>query len=160
MMYRAPWAITVTPIFRWRSGERFNITSGLDTNGDVIFTERPAFATELSKPGVVVTRFGAFDLNPAPGQSLIPRNFGEAPGQFQANVRVSKLFGFGTVAGAASGAAPEKRFFLMATVQVTNLFNSANQGPYIGNLSSPLFGVSNTSGGPARRIEMQLRFSF
>jgi len=160
MMYRAPWAITVTPIFRWRSGERFNITSGLDTNGDVIFTERPAFATELSKPGVVVTRFGAFDLNPAPGQPLIPRNFGEAPGQFQANVRVSKLFGFGTVAGAASGSPPEKRFFLMATVQATNLFNSANQGPYIGNLSSPLFGASNTSGGPARRIEMQLRFSF
>jgi len=160
MMYRAPWAITVTPIFRWRSGERFNITSGLDTNGDVIFTERPAFATELNKPGVVVTRFGAFDLNPAPGQSLIPRNFGEAPGQFQANVRVSKLFGFGTVAGAANGSPPEKRFFLMATIQATNLFNSANQGPYIGNLSSPLFGLSNTSGGPARRIEAQLRFSF
>ena len=159
MMYRAPWAITVTPIFKFRSGERFNITTGLDTNGDVIFTERPAFATDLSRPGVVVTRFGAFDLNPAPSQVLIPRNLGEAPGQFQANLRVSKLFGFGTAKGAKPGSA-DKRVFLMATVQATNLFNSANQGPFIGNLSSPLFGSSNTSGGPARRVEFQLRFSF
>jgi len=161
MMYRAPWAITVTPIFRWRSAERFNITTGLDTNGDAIFTERPAFATDPSKPGVVVTRFGAFDLNPAPGQSLIPRNLGIAPGQFQANVRVSKLFGFGTVprAPGASGP-PDKRLYLLATVQATNLFNSANEGPYIGNLSSPLFDRSNSSGGPARRVELQLRFSF
>ena len=161
MMYRAPWAVTVTPIFRWRSGERFNITTGLDTNGDAIFTERPAFATDLSKPGVVVTRFGAFDLNPAPGQSLIPRNLGIAPGQFQANLRVSKLFGFGTVARAAGASGPpEKRLFLLFTVQATNLFNSTNQGPYIGNLSSELFDHANSSGGPARRIEFQLRFSF
>jgi hypothetical protein len=159
MMYRAPWAITVTPIFRFRSAERFNITTGLDTNGDAIFTERPAFATDLSKPDVVVTRFGAFDLNAPPGQSLIPRNLGKAPGQFQANLRVSKLFGFGTVARAGSGP-PDKRFFLLFTEQATNLFNSANQGPYIGNLSSPLFDSSNISGGPARRVELQLRFSF
>jgi hypothetical protein len=159
MMYRAPWAITVTPIFRFRSAERFNITTGLDTNGDAIFTERPAFATDLSKPDVVVTRFGAFDLNAPPGQSLIPRNLGKAPGQFQANLRVSKLFGFGPVARAGSGP-PDKRFFLLFTVQATNLFNSANQGPYIGNLSSPLFDSSNISGGPARRVELQLRFSF
>lgn len=162
MMYRAPWAITVTPIFRWRSAERFNITTGLDTNGDAIFTERPAFATDPSKPGVVVTRFGAFDLNPAPGQSLIPRNLGMAPGQFQANLRVSKLFGFGTIPrapGAQSGPA-EKRLFLLLSLQATNLFNSTNQGAYIGNLSSLLFDRSNSSGGPARRVEMQLRFSF
>jgi hypothetical protein len=159
MMYRAPWAITVTPIFRWRSAERFNITTGLDTNGDAIFTERPAFATDLTKPGVVLTRFGAFDLNPAQGQALIPRNLGIAPGQFQANLRVSKLFGFGTVAGAPS-APPDKRFFLLFTVQATNLFNSTNQGGFIGNLSSPLFDRANSSGGPARRVELQLRFSF
>jgi len=159
MQYRGPWAITVTPIFRFRSAERFNITTGLDTNGDVIFAERPAFATDLSKPSVVVTRFGAFDLLPAPGQTLIPRNLGIAPGQFQTNLRVSKLFGIGRVPGAKPDA-PDRRFFLLATVATTNLFNSANQGPYIGNLSSELFGTSNISGGPARRIEFQLRFSF
>lgn len=159
MQYRAPWAVTITPVFRFRSAERFNITTGLDTNGDVIFTERPAFATDLNKPGVVVTKFGAFDLLPAPGQALIPRNLGEAPGQFQANLRVSKLFGIGRVPGAKPDA-PDRRFFLLATIATTNLFNSANLGPYIGNLSSPLFGTSNTSGGTARRIEAQLRFSF
>lgn len=166
MQYRAPWAITVTPMAKFYSAASFNITTGLDTNGDAVFTERPALATDFNKPGVVITRFGAFDPNPEPGQALIPRNFGISPGQFQANVRVSKLFGFGTVGGAQAGpagakAAPaEKRFYMLFSLQVTNLFNSTNPGPYIGNLSSPLFGLSNSSGGPARRIEMQLRFSF
>lgn len=162
LLYRAPWAITVTPTFRFHSADRFNITTGFDTNGDAVFTERPAFATDLNKPGVVVTRFGAFDPNPDPGQALIPRNFGTTPGQFQANVRVSKLFGFGTIKAAPSAkAAPEeKRFYLLFSLQVTNLFNSTNLGPFTGNLSSPLFGLSNSSGGTARRLEMQLRFSF
>ena len=65
-----------------RSGQPFNITTGRDNNGDTVFTDRPAFATDLAKPGVVVTRFGAFDPNPAPGQAIIPRNYGEGPGLF------------------------------------------------------------------------------
>ena len=34
------------------SGTPFNITTGRDTNGDTFFSERPAFATDLTKPGV------------------------------------------------------------------------------------------------------------
>lgn len=37
------------------SGPPFNITTGRDTNGDTTFSERPAFATDLNKPGVVMT---------------------------------------------------------------------------------------------------------
>jgi hypothetical protein len=77
------------------SGPPFNITTGRDTNGDTFFTERPALATDLNKPGVVVTPLGAFDPNPAPGQQIIPRNFGQGPGFVSLNFGVSKTIKFG-----------------------------------------------------------------
>ena len=91
----APWGLRLNPLVMITSGRPFNITTGRDTNGDSLFTERPAFATDLTKPGVIVTRFGAFDPNPAPGQELIPRNFGDGPSFFNVNLGLSKTFGFG-----------------------------------------------------------------
>jgi Carboxypeptidase regulatory-like domain len=91
----APWGLRLNPLVIWTSGRPFNITTGRDTNGDSLFTERPVFATDLTKPGVIVTRFGAFDPNPAPGQELIPRNYGEGPSFFTVNLGLSRTFGFG-----------------------------------------------------------------
>jgi hypothetical protein len=99
-----PWGIRLNPLVTINSGRPFNITTGRDTNGDTLFTERPAFATDLSKPGVVITRFGAFDPNPEPGQELIPRNFGTGPSFFTVNLRASKTFSFGEAPSAATGA--------------------------------------------------------
>jgi hypothetical protein len=99
-----PWGIRLNPLVTINSGRPFNITTGRDTNGDTLFTERPAFATDLSKPGVVITRFGAFDPNPLPGQELIPRNFGTGPSFFTVNLRTSKTFSFGEAPSAATGA--------------------------------------------------------
>jgi Carboxypeptidase regulatory-like domain len=106
-----PWyKLTLNPFIVATSGRPFNITTGRDTNGDRLFTERPAFATDLSRPSVVVTRYGAFDLNPLPGQQIIPRNYGEGPAFFSVNLRVSRTWSFGDVpernassAGAGSG---------------------------------------------------------
>ena len=101
-----PWGIRLNPYIIAQSGVPFNITIGRDANGDTLFTERPAFATDLTKPGVVVTRFGAFDPNPEPGQQIIPRNFGTGPSFFTVNLRASKTWGFGgerTVTGNAGG---------------------------------------------------------
>jgi uncharacterized membrane protein YgcG len=98
-----PWDIRLNPMITAYSGRPFNITTGRDTNGDTLFTERPAFANDLSKPGVVITPFGAFDPNPAAGQPLIPRNFGNGPTFFSVNLRASKTFGFGAVSGAKTG---------------------------------------------------------
>jgi hypothetical protein len=91
----APWGLRLNPLVMLTSGRPFNITTGRDTNGDSLFTERPAFATDLTKPGVIVTRFGAFDPNPAPGQELIPRNYGDGPAFFNVNLGLSRTFGFG-----------------------------------------------------------------
>jgi hypothetical protein len=94
-----PWGVSLSPFITANSGRPFNITTGRDTNGDTLFTERPAFATDPTKPGVIVTRFGTFDPNPAAGQTIIPRNFGTGPSFFSVNLRVSKSFGFGEVRG-------------------------------------------------------------
>jgi hypothetical protein len=100
--YRAPWGISLNPFLIISSGTPFNITVGRDLNGDTLFTERPAFATDLTKPGVIVTSFGAFDPNPTAGSVIIPRNYGRGPGSLTANLRVSKTWGFGSERRAAA----------------------------------------------------------
>ncbi|HEX8142922.1 MAG TPA: carboxypeptidase regulatory-like domain-containing protein [Pyrinomonadaceae bacterium] len=104
--FNLPWyKISLNPFILATSGRPFNITTGRDTNGDRLFTERPAFATDLSRPSVVQTRYGAFDLDPLPGQQIIPRNYGEGPGFFSVNVRVSRTWSFGELPSGATSSA-------------------------------------------------------
>ena len=77
------------------SGPPFNITIGRDTNGDTAFSERPAFATDPNKPGVVMTPYGLLDPNPTPDEKIIPRNFAQGPTFLSVNVGASKTFKFG-----------------------------------------------------------------
>jgi len=88
------WNLRFSPFIIARSGSPFDITTGRDDNGDSVFTDRPAFAT-ASTPGAVVTPFGIFNPNPVPGTALIPRNYGDGPGYFSVNLRLSQTFGFG-----------------------------------------------------------------
>ncbi len=97
-----PWDIRMSPFVILNSGRPFNITTGRDTNGDALFTERPALATDLSKPGLITTRFGVFDPNPTLGQPIITRNFATGPSFFVVNLRLSRTFGFGEEAGSSA----------------------------------------------------------
>jgi hypothetical protein len=90
-----PHGFRVSPFMVANSGAPFNIILGQDLNGDSIFNDRPAFATDLSRPSVVQTGFGAFDTAPNPGQTIVPMNFGTSPAQFTLNMRVSKTIGLG-----------------------------------------------------------------
>jgi hypothetical protein len=112
----APWGIRLNPFITAFSGRPFNITTGLDNNGDTQFNDRPAFADSLS-PNCVPnsigcdvkdTPFGKFDIRPKPGQTIIPRNFGQATSFFSVNTRISKTIGLGGSsrrgAAAANGA--------------------------------------------------------
>jgi hypothetical protein len=95
--------LNLNPFIIGSTGQPFNITTGRDTNGDGLFTERPAFATSATDPlDLRRTRFGDFDLNPAPGQPLIPRNYGTGPKFFSVNLGVSRTFGFGEAPKAAA----------------------------------------------------------
>jgi hypothetical protein len=90
-----PWGIRLNPFITANGGRPFNITSGRDTNGDALFTERPAFANDLSRPGIKITKYGNFDPNPTGNQEIIPRNYGRGPAFFAFNLRISRTFGFG-----------------------------------------------------------------
>ena len=226
--FRARWGISLNPFVIITSGQPFNITIGRDMNGDTLFTDRPALATDLTKPGIIITKFGAFDPNPLPGTAIIQRNYGSGPGALTTNLRVSKTWGFGGERRAATTQTPgqgnrggdrggggvprgvfgggpggggarggggaggggarggggggfgggdsAKRYNLTFSVNFQNILNHANLGRPIGNLSSSLFGLSNSSGGgfggagggrggggstPYNRlIDAQIRFTF
>jgi hypothetical protein len=162
-MYQAPWGFRLSPLLVATSGRAFNITTGSDLNGDTLFTDRPAFATDLTSPSVRITPFGVFDVAPLQGQSLIPRNYGEGPGLLSTNLRLAKSFKLGQeVKG--------KRDPMEITITALsrNVLNHPNVALPNGNLSSPVFGQSTAlvagGGGSSasgnRRIEFQLRLSF
>lgn len=39
-----PWRVSLNPFVSWNAGRPFNITRGVDLNGDGLFTERPTLA--------------------------------------------------------------------------------------------------------------------
>jgi hypothetical protein len=160
---KGPLGLQFSPFLVAASGLPYDVEIGSDLNGDTIANERPAFATDLSRPSVVTTRFGAFDTNPMPAQTLVPRNYLTGSGMWNLNARLGHTFGFGKATAAKS--ATERRYTLNVNVDVNNLFNHVNQGSYVGNLSSPLFGQStnlylfrDTSNN--RRVQFGTQFSF
>ena len=157
---KGPLGLQISPFVIVRSGLPFNITTGRDANGDSLFTDRPALATDLSKHGVVVTRSGAFDPNPSAGTPIIPRNFGSGPAYSTLSLRVSRDFSFGRLTMPLQ---TERQYKLRLSVSVRNLLNTVNPGLPIGNLASPLFGLSNSiaySSGPDRQAGNNRSFDF
>ena len=104
------WKVVLNPFVIANTGPGFNITTGQDRNLDRQFNERPSFAApnaDCSAVNIRCTRFGNFNLTPLPGEKIIPRNFGQAPGSFVANLRISRTFAFGTInRGNAAAARP------------------------------------------------------
>jgi len=101
------WKLVFAPFLTASSAPPFNITTGIDSNLDRVYTERPSFApagANCASLFIRCTKYGNFNLVPAPGETIIPRNFGQASGSFTANLRITRTFGFGDVhrAGAAS----------------------------------------------------------
>jgi hypothetical protein len=167
----APGGFQFSPSIVARSGTPYNITSGRDTNGDTLLTERPALAVHLNSPGTVITRFGALDPNPTPSEEIMARNYGRAPGYFTVNVRLSRVFGFGPSKSAGSkpaAAGAEKPYTLTLLVSARNLLNRVNPATPVGSLTSPFFGSSTSladtyapaPGAGNRRIEVQSRLKF
>ncbi len=174
--YEAPFGISLRPFISFRSGIPFNITTGTDSNGDTLFTDRPAFASSLSEPGIIITRFGAFDPTPETGDKIIPRNYGRGPEFFIVNLTLGKEFGFGggkkkTSEQAQSDDDEESPYKIEFAMRIRNIFNRTNGGTPVGNLRSSFFGesVSLASGygfgggrqtGGNRQIRFEVQFSF
>lgn len=101
------WQVSLNPFILATSGRPFNITTGQDSNFDRLFIERPSFAPEgvdCNNPpaNIICTPFGNFNRSPGPGDETIPRNFGQSPGFFSVNLRVSKTWSFGSMPGSTA----------------------------------------------------------
>jgi hypothetical protein len=169
---RLPWRFSISPFLMIRSSQPFNITLGDDINGDTQFNDRPTFATDLTRPSVVHTKWGVFDTDPLPGQKIIPINHGTGPGVFIVNLRLSRAFNFGPAipeppappeaATASKDAKPaavtpspsakpaakpekkeiERRYTWGFGIAAQNILNHPSYAPPVGVLSSSLFGQS------------------
>lgn len=189
-----PYGLSFSPFLVLTSGYPYNVTVGKDLNGDSIFNDRPAFASTLCST-CVQTSLGIFNVAPAFDQAVVPINYLTGPGQFSMNVRLSKTFGFGKEVeggggmgggyhrhdrgglggrglssgggGPRFGSSSDRRFQLEMGVMAHNVFNKVNLGTPIGNITSPLFGQSNSLAGgffnnqsANRMIDLFMRFSF
>src|SRR5467141_805254 len=98
-----PYAFRLSPFMTATSGTPFNVTTSQDPFGDSLFNQRAAFAVcPSTSPTVKQTGYGCFDLNPQPGEKIVPINFLTGPGRFTFNLRLSKSFGFGKKAESAN----------------------------------------------------------
>jgi len=168
---RAPWNVTnrffggasfllprgfsIESFLIARGGRNFNITTGADNNGDTIYNDRPAFATDLTRPSVVRTALGNFDTDPLPSQTIVPRNYGNGPSYISLQLSVSKGFKFGprppapppdpaAKPGSPPPGKPDPPFEFGFSAEGQNIFNRVNAGVPIGIVTSDLFGKSNS----------------
>lgn len=156
-----PKSINLDLYFVYRSGLRFNITTGEDLNGDGYYDERPGFASDLNKPAIVFTKYGVFDPNSS--SNVIPRNLGRGPNFMEFNLILTKSFKL-----FVDEKSKKAKARLRINAHVNNLFNTNNLGNPIGNISSPNFLRSINSGSlegtgrfsEPRSIDFVATFSF
>ncbi len=144
---RLPWDVYLTTTVNFTSGDMYSITTGRDDNRDGEFTDRPAVASDLTRPGVVITDFGAFDPHPIPGQAIITRNSETGPNFRSWGFNLSKAF---QLAG-------NSRVSIFANL--SNAFNMTNLGTPSGTLTSRNFGLSTSASSP-RRVQAGMRYQF
>lgn len=164
-----PWKFELSPLIIATSGTPFNITTGIDSNGDSIFAERPTYASlnktclrlNLSLPFCNLNNFQS-----DPEKTVIPRNFGRSSGFFTVNLNMNRAFTFGGTSGKARQQNKnkiDKPYKIVLGMQIANLFNKNNRGLPISNLSSSRFGQSNSTVSVgnsvgSRKIDLQIRF--
>jgi len=147
----------------------YNVTTGLDANGDTIFNDRPAGVSRNSARGAsqwtANVRFNKsiglggpasgppnMPLPPPPppppgGGAMAQRVGGGGPGPG----------GDGPQMVVMEGGAAKYRLDLFVNIQ--NAFNNVNYNAFIGNQLSPFFGTP-TSAMPPRRIELGFSLGF
>jgi hypothetical protein len=176
--WQLPLGLSVNAFLSASAGAPFNITTGTDLNGDTLYNDRPAFATDLTRSSVVQTRYGNFDTQPLPQAKIIPINYGMGPAFVDLDFGMEKRFMFGPRPAAPAPepgaplpkgpiARPDPRYALAFSFDAENILNHVNDGQPVGILSSPQFGQSislnggfGNSAAATRTISLHTTFSF
>jgi hypothetical protein len=125
--------VTATLSLAANTGTPYTITSGLDTNGDGIFNDRPAG---------------------------VSRNSVRGSGQYALSANISYALGLGTrppAAGEKGG--PQPRVRLSWTFSASNLTNHANYTGFSGVMTSPFF-LQPTAVQNPRKIDIGMTCGF
>ncbi len=93
--FNIPWGISLSPFIIANTGRPFNITRGLDLNGDALFNERPTFGDLAARCRELGLTASYCDVSGEDPNAILPRNYGEGPKFFSVNLRVGRNFGFG-----------------------------------------------------------------
>jgi hypothetical protein len=144
---RLPGKVEMTVLSARIAGNSFDLTTGMDNNGDGILNDRPAVAAALT-PGAIASPYGF--LNPLAINGDLPRNWGKLPPSFLLDSSVSRRFALSKRESSPS---------LTITLRGTNLTNHLNVNTVNGVVGSALF-LQPTATDPARRIEAGVRFRF
>lgn len=134
--------------FNAASAAPYTIKSGIDSNGDLIFNDRPAGVGRNSARGSAArnmngffTYFWTFGRKITGPAGIAFRNDGGA-------LAVSQ--GQANTAG---------RYRISLNVNAQNILNHANYSGYVGTLTSPLFGLPQSVSG-MRKVDVGIGFSF
>jgi hypothetical protein len=140
----------------------YNITTGLDNNGDTLLNDRPLGVTRNTARGTAqwnlnmrLSKVIAFGPQPTGDGPRIPRGPGGGGGGGRGGP------------GGPGGGGPMMmmmdnstgRYRMEFYVQAFNILNRTNFLNFVGNQLSPFYGTS-TSAGFARRIEVGVNFGF
>jgi hypothetical protein len=103
-----PKFIQLSPFVIGQSGNPYNVTTGIDTNGDSTYNDRPVLVTAGTPGSKTIAGCGTFL---SPNAEAVPSNAPEAPindctgpALFTFNLRITKTFGFGASTKAAAAA--------------------------------------------------------
>ena len=98
-----PWGVSISPHINISSGRPFNITRGVDSNGDGFFNERPTFADLQARCSELRLTNSFCDVTGNSLTAIIPRNYAQGPRSITVNTSIRKNFGFGKSAQAVGG---------------------------------------------------------
>jgi len=131
------------------TGQPYTVMTGIDTNGDGIFNDRPSY-TSTSGNGTYTTPFGALSISTINGD--VPRNLGTLPARIHLDGTLTRVF----TLNPHDKEHPRKLTF---NVRTSNLLNHTNVTTVGDIISSPTFGRA-AAAETARRLDLGLRFAF
>jgi hypothetical protein len=129
----------------------YTMRSGFDTNGDLIYNDRPAGVGRNTLRGQGQRTFNMFV-----SYSLA---IGQRPDGSSGGIVVTRRGEEGVLNNVQMSAPDDARYHIVFTVQALNLTNHANYTNYVGTKTSQLFGLPLTVNN-MRKIEFLVNFQF